>query len=127
MAEAKLRVLVVDDEPSVRRIAERVLEREGIEALSASDGDEALEIMDREAHLDLIVLDASMPRMSGERVLQIMRERGLSIPVVVSSGFGEDGLADADAYPNLRGFLAKPYRVATLAARVRELLGMPES
>ena len=116
------RVLVVDDEPSVRRIAERVLERDGIQVLCASDGDEALEVMAAESDIALVLLDASMPRMSGPRVLEIMKERGYTIPVLISSGFGEEG-GDTSTYPHLVGYLAKPYRVNTLAERVRELLG----
>ena len=58
-----------------------------------------------------------------KELLGLMRDRGLATPVLLSSGYGEDCLPDTQAHPNVRGFLAKPYPVAKLSARVRELLG----
>ena len=119
---SKQRVLVVDDEPAVRKIAERVLQRVSIEVVSANDGKQALALLASHADIGLILLDASLPDMNAERLLDLMRTQGFTTPVLLSSGFGEDCLPNASEFPNVRGFLAKPYPVAKLSARVQELL-----
>lgn len=122
VSASKQRVLVVDDEPAVRKIAERVLQRVSIEVVSASDGKQALALLAAHDDIGLILLDASLPDMNADRLLDLMRAQGFTTPVLLSSGFGEDCLPNADDYPNVRGFLAKPYPVAKLSERVQELL-----
>ena len=115
-------MLVVDDEPVVRKIAERVLKRESIDVLTASDGGQAIDTLASEAGIALILLDASLPDMNAERVLELMQERGDTTRVLLSSGFGEESLPTAAQFPNVCGYLPKPYSVAKLAEKVRELL-----
>lgn len=116
------RVLVVDDEPFVRKIAERVLARDGHVVVGAPDGKAALVAL-AEQDFALVLLDASLPDMNAERLLELMRERGFDTPVLLSSGFGADALPTAADFANVRGFLGKPYAVAALSSKVRELLG----
>lgn len=115
---------MADDEPAVRRVAERVLGRE-YEVTAVDDGDAALERLASHPGFALVLLDAAMPRMSGQRVLELMRERGDATPVVICSGYGDDAGTDAQAFPNLRGYLAKPYTLAQLLACVAAQLGAP--
>lgn len=122
MSESPPRVLVVDDEPFVVKIAQRVLERDGFEVLVAGTGEEALAVMAAHPELALVLLDSSLPDMNAERVLELMRDGGLRTPVLLSSGFGADSLPTAEQFANVCGFLPKPYPVAQLSARVRELL-----
>jgi two-component system cell cycle sensor histidine kinase/response regulator CckA len=117
------RVLVVDDEPFVVKIAQRVLERDGIEVLTAATGEEALAVMTAHRDISLILLDSSLPDVNAELMLELMRDRGFSTPVLLSSGFGADSLPNSKQFANVCGFLPKPYPVAQLSARVRELLG----
>ena len=122
MSEAKQRVLVVDDEPVVRKIAERVLRREKIEVVTASDGGQAMEALAANTDIGLILLDASLPDMNAERVLELMQAAGNTTQVLLSSGFGEESLPTREQFPNVCGYLPKPYSVAKLAEKVRELL-----
>lgn len=122
MSDAKPRVLVVDDEPVVRKIAERVLNRETIEVISAVNGTEAMQALSDHPDIALILLDASLPDMNAERVLELMHEAKNTTRVVLSSGFGEESLPTAEQFPNVVGYLPKPYSVAQLAQKVRELL-----
>jgi two-component system cell cycle sensor histidine kinase/response regulator CckA len=122
VSESPPRVLVVDDEPFVVKIAQRVLEREGIEVLTAATGDEALALLSANPDIALILLDSSLPDMNAERVLELMRDRGSSTKVLLSSGFGAESLPNSEQFANVCGFLPKPYPVAQLAARVREVL-----
>lgn len=119
--DPRARILVVDDEPAVRRVAERVLGR-SYDVVVVADGEEALAVLAAGPEFALVLLDSSMPRMSGPQVLQTMRERGDATPVVMCSGYGDDPGASQAQFPNLRGFLAKPYTLGMLQARVRDEL-----
>ena len=121
MSGSKLKVLVVDDEPFVRKIAERVLQRIDLDIISASNGAEALDALASQ-RFALVLLDASLPDMNAERVLEVMRERGDQTPVLLSSGFGKESLPADGEFTNVRGFLPKPYSVAKLAEQVKDLL-----
>jgi DNA-binding response OmpR family regulator len=122
MSESPPRVLVVDDEPFVVKIAQRVLERDGFEVLTAGTGEEALAMMAAHPDISLILLDSSLPDMNAEHVLELMRDCGCTTRVLLSSGFGADSLPTSQQFANVCGFLPKPYPVAQLSARVRELL-----
>jgi len=103
-------ILVVDDEPSVRAVAGRMLTRSGYAVLEAVDGDDALELFEaHEADIAAIVLDVTMPRMNGTEVLAELRRRGKSVPVVLASGHTSQSLAaphPGDARPI---FVQKPF------------------
>jgi two-component system, cell cycle sensor histidine kinase and response regulator CckA len=110
-------VLVVDDEPAVREITRRLLERSGFDVRVATNGAEALREWERDpAAVDLVLTDLAMPGMDGRTLIGRLRERDPSVRVLCMSGFaGPDGMRD-DAV------LEKPFTVAELLARVREAL-----
>jgi predicted ATPase/signal transduction histidine kinase/CheY-like chemotaxis protein len=117
------RVLVVDDESVVRRVATMILEREGYEVVAAEDGRDALAAVERSASgFDLVLLDLSMPGIDGWETLRILRSRGFAAPVLLTSGFNlrdQQGEAGGDAP---QPFLPKPFTGAQLLAAVREQL-----
>lgn len=119
--DPRARILVVDDEPAVRRVAERVLGR-CYDVVVAGDGEEALAVLAASPGFALVLLDSSMPRKTGQQVLQSMRERGDATPVVMCSGYGDDLSTSQAQFPNLRGFLPKPYTLGMLQARVHDEL-----
>ncbi len=90
-------VLVVDDEPMVQFLLSGVLQDEGHQVLLAGNGCEALDILEREA-VDVLITDTHMPLMSGVTLVQIVRQRYPTIPIVVMDSypdaFLEDGTAD---------------------------------
>jgi PAS domain S-box-containing protein len=109
-------VMLVDDEESVRGLARRVLERGGYSVLEAESGEEALARLETQAgQVRAIVLDLTMPGMSGEATLQEMRRRRISVPVIVSSGYVPEEEGTLAGVP----FLAKPYKPAELIKAVR--------
>ncbi len=75
-------ILVVEDDKNVRRLMEAVLMRYGYEPITACDGAEALEIMDRK-HVDLILLDVMMPKMDGYEFTHTLRSAGCNIPILM--------------------------------------------
>jgi len=115
-------VLVVDDEPYVRSVVSRILTGAGFEVLPAKDGSTALDLF--RVHADSIVavlLDVTMPGMSGGAVLRELRRIREDVRVVMSSGYGED--ADAgDDFRDAVAFLAKPYRAKALLDALRDAL-----
>ncbi|MBM4287985.1 MAG: response regulator [Deltaproteobacteria bacterium] len=82
------RILVADDEMSIRLLYSEELREEGYEVFTASNGIEALEVVDKEP-LDLIILDIKMPEMSGIEVLRQIKEKYPNLPVLLSSAYSE--------------------------------------
>src|ERR1041384_8220438 len=115
------RVLVVDDEPGVRRALQRGLSAEGMYWMTAADGPSALEVA-RTGAYDVIVLDIMLPGLSGYRVLQRLRAEGVRTPVLLLSA--KDGEIDqADGLDlGADGYLVKPFSFVVLVAQVRALL-----
>ena len=75
-------ILIVEDDKNARRLMEAILTRYGYEPITACDGLEALEIMDRK-HVDLIILDVMMPRMDGYEFTNTLRMAGCNIPILM--------------------------------------------
>ncbi|PLX40279.1 MAG: hypothetical protein C0609_12310 [Deltaproteobacteria bacterium] len=119
----KGRVLVIDDEPVVCEFAKSVLERTGLEVVTAMDGVEGLEIF-REASVpfDLVLLDMVMPRMGGEEAYLALRELNPAIKIILSSGYGEQEATDHFDSKGLAGFIQKPYRPTDLTSKVSAVL-----
>ena len=115
-------VLVVDDEPAVRRLAARTLERLGFTVLQAEDGAVAVEMYEARLHeIDGVLLDMTMPVMGGREALRRLRELDPDVRVLMSSGYND--LADTtDPAASKTPFLQKPYLAAVLGRAVIELL-----
>ncbi len=113
-------VLLVDDEPVVRQAGKAALERLGYEVIVAEDGCRAVEIFGANPHgIRLIVLDMTMPGISGEEAMRRFREVNPAVPILLSSGFSEmEALSRFGRY-HLAGFLQKPFTVAALAEKVK--------
>ncbi len=117
-------VLVVDDEPSVRKVAKIMLTRSGLTVLTAKDGVEAMEVFRREGdRIDLVLLDMTMPRMGGDEAYQAMRKMRPDVKVVLTSGYGEKAITDRFALEGLAGFIQKPFELEKLMTMIRDILG----
>jgi CheY-like chemotaxis protein len=118
------RILVVDDEAPIREMAAWVLQRAGFEVRTAAHGQEAVELLGREAGgIRAVLLDLSMPVMGGGETLPALRALQPDLPVLLSSGYeGEERVQQLLREPATR-FLQKPYASAGLLTALRELLG----
>jgi PAS domain S-box-containing protein len=116
-------VLIVDDEEIVRRTASLALERLGYKVVVASDGSEAVELFQRlSSQIALVILDLSMPTMSGEECLKKLKGIRPDIPVLLSSGFNEAEAVRRFQASGVAGFLQKPYTARRLAETVKATL-----
>ncbi len=114
------RVLVVEDEPALRRVAVTALRRAGYEALGVADGVEALRALDRGTPaIDVIVSDVTMPRMGGEQLARTLRERPAAPALVLMTGYSQRVTADVAASLGAAALLPKPFTTADLVAAVR--------
>lgn len=115
------KILVVDDEPKIRRVVEQSLRRDAYRVVHAGDGMEALQKIESERP-DLIVLDLMMPEMDGFEVCKTLRIRGDSTPVIILSA--KDELEDKACGFNLGidDYVTKPFSPSELALRVKAVL-----
>lgn len=117
-------VLVVDDEKMVNDVAALILRRAGFKVRQAHNGQVALELLSKEpGTIDLVLLDLTMPVLSGAATLAKIRERWPELPVLLSSGFSAEGAA-RDRTFSANGFIQKPYRPEALVTLVHATLGV---
>jgi PAS domain S-box-containing protein len=115
-------ILVVDDEDMIRRIAAMTLKSRGYTVFEAADGQEALDVYAREeGRIDLILLDLTMPVLSGHETFRQLLQINPRVKVVFASGYAEEQLTEQDK-EQMTGFLKKPYRPNDLTAAIQEAL-----
>ena len=116
-------VLVIDDEEIVRRTAQATLEHFGYEVVVAEDGRQGLDAFRRLAdRVDVVLLDMTMPVMSGEETFRELRIIRPDIKVILSSGYNEVEAIRHFTGKGLAGFVQKPYTSARLAEALRSVL-----
>jgi nitrogen-specific signal transduction histidine kinase/CheY-like chemotaxis protein len=116
-------ILVVDDEEGVRHTAAAVLKGRGYSILEASNGQEAIEIFQQHSsQIALVLLDLSMPIMSGEDCLRQLKQIKPDLLVLLSSGFSESEATHRFQASGIKDFLQKPYTAAHLIELVRSVL-----
>jgi PAS domain S-box-containing protein len=117
-------ILIVDDEPSIRLVAQRMVEHFGFTALTAVDGEDAVAVYrQRGAEIALVLMDLTMPRLDGEGAYRELQRLDPTVRVVLSSGFNEQDATHRFAGSGLAGFIQKPYRAADLQDCLRRALG----
>lgn len=115
-------VLLVDDEPTVRKVLQRVLERSGFAVLIASNADDALAIAARhEGTIDLLVSDVVMPATQGPELARMLCEQYPALRVLFVSGYPGSRIQDESIPPSAE-FLNKPFSPSDLADKVASVL-----
>jgi PAS domain S-box-containing protein len=116
-------ILVVEDEDALRRIAQRILSSAGYTVLLAASGEEALDLMARDAPaIDLLLTDVVMPGINGHELADRLCASRPGLKVLFASGYLHDAFPDRGRLGPEIEFLAKPYSPTTLTGRVRDVL-----
>ena len=117
-------ILVCDDEPNVRHVTSLIVKGWGFDVIEAADGQQGLERFQSKAGgIRAILLDMTMPKMSGLEFLPRLRALNSQVPVVLMSGYDEEQFAAKISDPHLT-FLKKPFRSAELRAALRRVLSV---
>lgn len=117
------RILLVEDEDSVRAFSARALRTTGYEVFEADSGEQALEVLeDIEHEIDLMISDVVMPEMDGPALLGKVRERLPDLKVIFVSGYAEESVRQDIADDQSVDFLAKPYSLDQINSKVKEVL-----
>ncbi len=115
------RVLVVEDEPTIRRAVGYALRRDGFDVEESGDGGQALALAEQEHGFDVVILDLGLPTVSGTEVLRRLRAAG-AVPIIVLTAHG----AESDRVLGLElgadDYVTKPFSMAELMSRVRAIL-----
>jgi two-component system, cell cycle sensor histidine kinase and response regulator CckA len=116
-------ILLVEDEPSVRQVASRILRRKGYMVVEASNGAEALQRCAEQAQeFDLIITDIVMPEMGGLELARRVRQTNPDVLILFTSGYTEDAVQRRSFLEPGAAFIEKPFTPARLAQRTREVL-----
>jgi len=118
-------ILLVEDEAMVRAVAERALTRQGYQVLTATNGEEALEVLDANdkegSKIDLLITDVVMPTMDGPTLVGHARARFPDLPILFMSGYAEEQLRQSISIDHV-AFLPKPFSVQQLGEAARDAL-----
>jgi DNA-binding response OmpR family regulator len=127
LEQQRIHVLVADDEPHIGRIIKMKLEQGPFDVTLAYDGREALETMEADPEIALVLLDVMMPHINGLDVLARLREddRWRSVPCIVLTAAGQEQHHQQAMALGANEFLTKPFSPKKLYARAAELTGVP--
>ncbi len=120
-ALAPLRVLIVDDEPAIRRFLRTSLAAQGHETLEAEDGKAALDAV-RRNRIDIMVLDLGLPDTDGFEVIRMLRESGRAMPIIVLSSRTDEAGKVRALDLGADDYVTKPFGIDELLARIRAAL-----
>ena len=119
------KILVVDDEPRIADIIEKYLSMNGFEIVKAMGGEEALEILQSDAKMDMMILDMKMPRVSGIDVMRKTKEFGRDLPILLLTGSidAEERFNEVkDSGFSFDNILYKPVDLSVLLEKVKKKL-----
>ncbi|BDV43882.1 hypothetical protein GURASL_28050 [Geotalea uraniireducens] len=116
------KVLLVDDEETVRGIGAEMLKELGFVPLTAEDGREAILIYRENPDIAFVILDLTMPHMDGEECFRELRRLNPDIKVIMSSGYNEQEVTQKFVGKGLFGFIQKPYKVSSIREVIRKIL-----
>jgi two-component system KDP operon response regulator KdpE len=120
MSAAPAKVLVIDDEPPIRKLLRMGLTAQGYEILEASNGKKSLELLGQKP--DLVILDLGLPDIQGHELLRMIRARNESVPIVVLSSRGDEAGKVQALDLGADDYVTKPFGMDELLARMRAAL-----
>jgi CheY-like chemotaxis protein len=120
-------ILVVEDRPEVRRLAVEALQGSGYQILEAAEGSEALRVAEHHSgSIHLLLTDVVMPHMTGKELAERLKQLRPETKVLYMSGYTADVISSRGLLDSGEKYIAKPFHLDSLLAKVREVLGPPE-
>lgn len=119
-------ILVVDDDESMRYLVQSKLSAEGFQVTVAGSGAHALQILQTNKKFDLVITDLQMPLKGGFEIVRFMKERKISVPVIIITGVADRSTIIIAAQLGVQDVLVKPIRQADLMKVVRGKLGLAD-
>lgn len=117
------KVLIVDDEPEVARVLERILKFNGFEVIRAQNGQTALELfLNNRDSIDLVLLDKRMPGMGGDEILSAIRAVDRKVPIIMLSGLVDQQEREESLKLGCTDFLTKPIELQQLIDQINRIL-----
>lgn len=114
-------ILIVDDQPNIRRLYEYTLEKNGYRPFTAANGEEALAVLDRQ-HIDLVILDVMMPVLDGYGCLKALRDGGSTVPVLIITARDSAEDVRKSFLLGTDDFMVKPVDEIEMLLRIKALL-----
>jgi len=119
-------ILVIDDEEIVRNITKSLLSNAGFKVITARDGLEGLDLIKKHAdEVNAVLLDLTMPRMSGEEVFHELRRIRPDIPIILISGYNVMDAEKRFPAESLAGFIQKPFKPGELLDKITKVMENP--
>jgi CheY-like chemotaxis protein len=116
-------ILLIDDQDHVLKVGQKILERLGYTVLGAGNGEEALVLYKKnKGKIRLVILDMIMPGMNGSEVFEQLKKINPGVKVLLSSGYSLNGEAKRMIERGVRAFIQKPFTMASISQKVREIL-----
>jgi len=117
------RILIAENEPEVRRMCIRALQFAGYDPVGVADGREAVALYEEKGReIDLVILDMIMPGLSGSETFDRLRAIDSRVRIILSSGYSLNGEAKTIMDRGCAGFLQKPFQLAQLSQKVRDVM-----
>ncbi len=119
------RILVVDDEPDIRKVVRMTLEKAGYQVLEAEDGEKAIEIIntgENRLMLDVMICDIRMPKVNGVEAIAYFRKEWPKVPLIVLTGFPDTEMATSFLRQGVVDYLVKPVEGEKLRAAVAKAM-----
>jgi DNA-binding NtrC family response regulator len=117
-------ILVIDDDPDMRRLLSDLLLRHGYHVLEASNGTDAMFLVESE-RIDVVILDKEMPGMNGLDVLSLLRQRRPELPTIFVTAFGGQEVAEESRRRGAWFYIEKPFRVTAIVDTIQAVLDRP--
>jgi len=123
------RVMIVDDEPDIRKVVRMTLQKAGYDVLDAEDGEKAIEVIntgENRLMLDVIICDIRMPKINGVEAIAYFRKEYPRVPVIVLTGFPDVNMATSFLSDGVVDYLVKPVEGEKLKAAVAKAMDQRE-
>lgn len=114
------KVLICDDEPIVLEIVGKMMDQMGFKSILTQNGNECIDVLDKNKDIDIILLDISMPDIDGIKILEKLRRRNINLPIILTSGYARSKISPIIIEQENVDFLQKPYRYEDLLKIISE-------